>query len=158
MQYKKKQNSWDWVYEKLMKYCAYQERSEFEVRQKAKHLGMSSANQEKAIKALQKDNFINERRFAEAFIRGKVKVKKWGPYKLKEGLFLKGVAQALAEELIQAIDSDIIEENRNYWVEYHLSRKVQDREDLAKTYRFVQSKGYSADGLWDRIKDRYSAD
>lgn len=158
MQYKKKQFSWDAVYEKLMKYCAYQERSEFEVRQKAKNLGLSAANQDKAIKELQKDNFINERRFAETFIRGKVKVKRWGPYKLKEGLFHKGVAQGLADELIKSIEPEIIEENRNYWIDYHLSKKVYNQEDLAKTYRFVQSKGYSADGLWDRIKNRYSAD
>jgi regulatory protein len=53
---------------KAMSYCAYQERSRKEVREKVQSFGIEDDDEvEKILEKLTKDNFLNEERFAKAF-------------------------------------------------------------------------------------------
>ena len=92
------------LYAKISRYCAYQERSSGEVRQKLRLLGADSQTAQKLLQRLADDNFINEERFARAYVRGKVRINGWGRLKIKNGLRAKGVDEnlirtALAEEI-----------------------------------------------------------
>lgn len=59
-------------------YCAYQERCHKEVNQKLYEMRMIPEAIEQIIFHLLQHNFLNETRFAQAFARGKFRVKKWG--------------------------------------------------------------------------------
>ena len=92
------------LYAKISRYCAYQERSSGEVRQKLRLLGADSQTAQKLLQRLADDNFINEERFARAYVRGKFRINGWGRLKIKNGLRAKGVDEnlirtALAEEI-----------------------------------------------------------
>lgn len=92
------------LYAKISRYCAYQERSSSEVRQKLRLLGADSQTVQKLLQRLADDNFINEERFARAYVRGKFRINGWGRLKIKNGLRAKGVDEnlirtALAEEI-----------------------------------------------------------
>ena len=92
------------LYAKISRYCAYQERSSGEVRQKLRLLGADSQTAQKLLQRLADDNFINEERFARAYVRGKFRINGWGRLKIKNGLHAKGVDEnlirtALAEEI-----------------------------------------------------------
>ena len=92
------------LYAKISRYCAYQERSSGEVRQKLRLLGADSQTVQKLLQRLADDNFINEERFARAYVRGKFRINGWGRLKIKNGLRAKGVDEnlirtALAEEI-----------------------------------------------------------
>ena len=92
------------LYAKISRYCAYQERSSGEVRQKLRLLGADSETSQKLLERLADDNFINEERFARAYVRGKFRINGWGRLKIKNGLRAKGVDEnlirtALAEEI-----------------------------------------------------------
>ena len=92
------------LYAKISRYCAYQERSSGEVRQKLRLLGADSQTAQRLLERLADDNFINEERFARAYVRGKFRINGWGRLKIKNGLRAKGVDEnlirtALAEEI-----------------------------------------------------------
>ena len=92
------------LYAKISRYCAYQERSSGEVRQKLRLLGADSQTAQKLLQRLADDNFINEERFARAYVRGKFRINGWGRLKIKNGLRANGVDEnllrtALAEEI-----------------------------------------------------------
>lgn len=92
------------LYAKISRYCAYQERSSGEVRQKLRLLGADSQTSQKLLQRLADDNFINEERFARAYVRGKFRINGWGRLKIKNGLRAKGVDEnlirtALSEEI-----------------------------------------------------------
>lgn len=92
------------LYAKISRYCAYQERSSGEVRQKLRLLGADSETSQKLLERLADDNFINEERFARAYVRGKFRINGWGRLKIKNGLRAKGVDEnlirtALTEEI-----------------------------------------------------------
>ena len=92
------------LYAKISRYCAYQERSSGEVRQKLRLLGADSRTAQRLLERLADDNFINEERFARAYVRGKFRINGWGRLKIKNGLRAKGVDEnlirtALTEEI-----------------------------------------------------------
>ena len=87
---------------KLEHYCAYQERCHKEVVEKLRSMHMISKAIDVIVVHLIQHNFLNEARFAKAFVRGKFKFKAWGRRRLTFELKQKDVSkvninQALAD-------------------------------------------------------------
>ena len=59
-------------------YCAYQERSQSEIRNKLYEWGLHQKDVEEIISELIGENFLNEERFALAYTLGKFRIKGWG--------------------------------------------------------------------------------
>lgn len=74
-------------------YCAYQERCHKEVQKKLKEMGMIPAAQDSILLHLLENNFLNETRFAQAFTRGKFRVKKWGKHRIISELKKRDISQ-----------------------------------------------------------------
>lgn len=89
---------------KAEKYCAYQERSQLEVKNKLLGMGLNISETNEILVDLVRDNFINEERFAYAFARGKLKIKKWGNRKITIALKNKGITESLIQKVIKDID------------------------------------------------------
>jgi regulatory protein len=89
---------------KAQHYCAYQERSQQEVRNKLYEWGLWTAAVENIISKLIEENYLNEERFAKAYARGKFNQKSWGKIKIKQGLQLKNVSSPLIKKALMTID------------------------------------------------------
>lgn len=87
-------------------YCAYQERSQFEVRGKLINLGINGYDLDEIISTLIENNFLNESRFAMAYATGKLRIKGWGKYKIKQGLKFKGVSEPLIKKALASLDEE----------------------------------------------------
>jgi len=85
-------------------YCAYQERSQQEVRDKLYEWGLYSQQVENIISKLIEGNYLNEERFAKEYTRGKFNQKAWGKIKIKQGLKQKQVPDKLIKKALEAID------------------------------------------------------
>jgi regulatory protein len=83
------------AYAKAEHYCAYQERSQQEVRDKLYEWDLKPAEVENIIIRLIENNYVNEERFAKAYVRGKFNQKGWGRIKIKQGLKQKRVPDGL---------------------------------------------------------------
>lgn len=87
---------------KMEHYCAYQERCHQEIRQKLTSMNMIPEVIDVITVHLIENNYLNEERFAKAFVRGKFRIKHWGKGRLTFELKKKDVSkininQALAE-------------------------------------------------------------
>ena len=134
-----------------MRFCSYQERSEWEISQKAKAYSLDDDGVEELLKHLRKENYINEERFAETYVRGKVRVKKWGLYKIKQGLMSKGVDLPIISAALKTIDQDLYLENLHQLAVSKLDKLASSADSKAKLFRFLQSKGYEGDLIWSEI-------
>lgn len=138
-----------------MAYCAYQERSQQELRDKLYDYGLRPDEVENMIADLIGDNFLNEERFAKAYAGGKFRVKKWGRYKIRQGLKLHKISDYCQRKGMAEIDP---EEYYNTLKEL-LSRKKQGlkEKDLfalkTKLARYVIGKGYEQDLVWEAINE-----
>jgi regulatory protein len=87
-------------------FCAYQERSQQEARDKLYSFGLHSADVENIISNLIQSNFLNEERFSIAYTLGKFRIKHWGKQKIKQGLKFKQVPEKLIRKALNQIDGD----------------------------------------------------
>ena len=68
----------DQVLDKMAKYCAYQERCVKDVTDKLKTFDLSDQDRETILNYLIDNRFVNNERFANAFVRGKINQSGWG--------------------------------------------------------------------------------
>lgn len=85
-------------------YCAFQERSQQEVRNKLYGWGLHADEVELTLSELIATNYLNEERFAIAYATGKFRMKGWGKIKIQQGLLQKSVSKPLVKIALQAID------------------------------------------------------
>lgn len=142
------------IQEKLARYCAYQERCEFEVREKAKKFEVYGEALDQLIDFLVDEKYLDEDRFAGSFVRGKFRIQKWGKIKIKAHLRNKRVSESLIEKHIQLIPS---EEYLNT-IAVLLERKDKNltvEDDYIRTQKLVlylQQKGFELDDIFKVLK------
>jgi len=91
---------------KAADYCAYQERSQQEVRDKLYTYGLHEEEVEEVISDLIVDGFINEERFAKAYVGGKFRMKGWGKRKIMQGLKQHRISEYCIKKGLAEIDPD----------------------------------------------------
>lgn len=90
--------------QKLKHYCAYQERSHAEVKEKLYGYGLYKKEVEPIISTLIEENYLNEERFAIAFAGGHFRTKQWGRVKIKYHLKQKQISEYCIKKALKAID------------------------------------------------------
>jgi regulatory protein len=92
--------------QKLKHYCAYQERSHSEVKEKLYALGVWKSEHDEIISTLIEEDYLNEERFAIAFAGGRFRMKQWGRVKIKYELKQKQVSEYCIKKALKQIEED----------------------------------------------------
>ena len=88
------------AYDKAIKLLATREHTEKEMRAKLKQKGFSNADIDSAIARLIAENSLSERRFAESFIRSRLRKSPEGKALLRLRLKDKGTPASIADEVL----------------------------------------------------------
>lgn len=134
------------VYDRLIRYCTYQERSISEVKKKMYALELHEDAHDSYLQLLQEDDFQNETRFTNSFIDGKFRMKGWGSNKIKSHLKAKGVSDELISAGLEALNQEEYLKNLQDLASSKLE-KVKGKNDYerkAKVYRFLLQRGYES--------------
>lgn len=139
---------------KAESYCAYQERAQQEVRDKLYEWGLHHDDVEQILSDLISENFLNEERFAKAYVLGKFRMKGWGKIKIKQHLKAKRVSEPLIKIAIREIDLDEYENKLDDIIERKTltTGKKMTLQEKAKLVRYLQSKGYESDLIFAKLK------
>lgn len=129
----------------LMRMCARSERSSGDALRLMKRWGVADDDARKVLARLQAERFIDDRRFAEAFVRDKLNLSGWGAYKIKMSLRAKGLSREVIEEVVSPmIEATDMKER----LEDIMQRKLRTLkytstyEAKTKLIRFAASRGY----------------
>ncbi len=139
---------------KAESWCAYQERSQQETRDKLYEYGLYPNEVEEIITELILTNFLNEERFAMAYVSGKFNIKKWGRIKIKQGLKFKKVPDKLITKALNSIDGDKYLANIMATAEKKM-KVLSEKDPLKKKYKlitYLQTKGFERDLIFDVLK------
>lgn len=139
---------------KLEAWCAYQERSHFEVKEKLYSYGLYSNDVNDILSHLIQHNFLNETRFAEAYVSGKFKIKGWGRNKIKQGLKLKRVSDPNIKIGLKQLNTD------DYFamltkLAAKKNKLIKEKNKLKRKYKlmsFLAAKGYESDLVAEAVK------
>ena len=138
---------------KVASFCAYQERTLKEVRQKLREWEVADDDAEPVIAELIAQNYLNEERFARSFARGKFRVKKWGRLKIRQEMKLRGLSNELIQKGLTEIDGDEYEEVlRDLLEKKARSLRGESVAVKQKIVRFALSRGFESDIVWDLLK------
>ena len=104
--HKRKRLNPDEALESLKKFCAYQERSHSEVRNRLIEHQVYGDTLDTIVAELITENFLNEERFARSFARGKFRIKKWGKTKIVLELKKRKVSDYCIKKAMTEIDEE----------------------------------------------------
>jgi regulatory protein len=141
--------------EKIQGYCAYQERSHLEVRNKLSSYGLYRSETEEIISTLITDGFLNEERFAKAFAGGKFRMKQWGRIKITRALEGKGISKNCIKIGLREIGDDSYLETLRKLLTSRLE-KIEDENPFSsreKLSRYAMGKGYEPDLVWNVLHE-----
>jgi regulatory protein len=141
--------------EKAMAQCSRREYCSDDIRNKLSLWGVDNDDIGKILRILISDNFINEPRYATAFVRDKFKYNKWGKVKISAHLRGKKVPQDIIRSALDSIDNDLYIKLLRELIEAHRkSVKAKNQYDLkAKLLRYGLSKGFESSLLYDILNE-----
>jgi len=137
---------------KAASFCAYQERTIKEVRQRLREWELTDDDMGLVIDELIAQNYLNEERFAKAFAGGKFRVKKWGRVKIRQEMKLRGLSNELIQKGLSEIDGDDYENTlRDLLEKKARSTYGEPLMVKQKLVRFALSRGFESDIVWDLL-------
>ena len=139
---------------KIKHYCAYQERCLQDVRCKLKEWNTEDGKIELIINKLISEGYIDEERFARAFVRGKFSIKSWGTQKIIAELKKRNVKSSCIKQAMNEINSELYQEKLNKLIHKWLHTNKHEKENFKqKLFRYLLSKGYEPSDIWNGINE-----
>jgi regulatory protein len=135
---------------KAASFCAYQERTQREVREKLHGWGVDTDTTEEVIAELISQNYLSEERFAKAYAGGKFRVKQWGRLKIRYELKMRGLSDYVIMKGLAEIPDQDYEETIEDLLQKKL-RELRSQPSLVqkqKATRFVIGKGFEAEEVF----------
>lgn len=126
------------------RYCSGAEHCCLEVRQMLERRKAESADIERIIRYLIKEGYIDESRYAAAFVHDKVRFAKWGRAKIAQALWQKRIPTCVADAALASIDEDEYMAALKDVVasRYRQTKGATEYERKIKTMKSVCSRGY----------------
>ena len=133
--------------------CARSEQSSEAIRRKLIRMGISASDIEKIIDQLYSRKFIDDSRYAAAFVRDSVRFSHHGRHKIAMKLRALLIPSEIITEALQQIEP---EEYGEILYKVALSKSsrldLHDRNDTAKLYRSLIARGFESRLIVDTIK------
>ena len=142
----------DVILKKVLRYCAYQDRCEQEVRNKLATFDMPDSEKGKILKLLVDEGYLDDERYASTFVRSKIHLKKWGVNKIRMALKMKGISDEIISNALSEIDPEIYSEEL---IKVLKSKKINETDPYkrkAKLAQYAMQKGYEPGLVWDVLR------
>lgn len=94
------------AYTRAATLCSRSEQAESDIREKLAGWGIDEADVEQIVQRLREGNYLNEQRYAHAFVHDKFAFNGWGKIKMAFMLKQKQVSPAVIEEALAAINHE----------------------------------------------------
>lgn len=154
MQRKGKSLTVEQAKQKALRYCAYQERSHQEVKNKLYGLGLNSSDVDELLTYLITEGFLNEERYAKLFAGSKFRIKHWGRIKITHALESKGLSKNCIRIGLKEIEEDDYLQTLEKLVTDKTAELDGENTFLTrdKISKFMIQKGYEPDLVWKALK------
>ena len=142
------------VIERIQSFCAIQDRSQFEVKNKMKSWGVEEYIIDNILSDLITEKFIDDHRFAISFCRGKFRIKKWGKIKIINELKKKNILHIYISKGIQEINDTEYMQELN--IQFQKKKNnINEKNEFIKNKKiasYLINKGYESNFVWDKIR------
>lgn len=102
----KKEMTGQQAYQKLTDLCARSEHCQQEMLDKMRQWGVSEEEQAQVMERLIREQYVDDARFARAFIYDKIRYNKWGRRKVEQALWLKRIDHSIGQSILDEVDDE----------------------------------------------------
>ena len=143
------------AYTRLSALCAMGEHCCYDMQKKMKNWELPEGAEDRIMEKLVKEKFIDECRFAHAFVRDKFRYNRWGKIRIRQELRLRQIPQRIIDEALEEIESD---DNLSMLAEIIRKKRPSvkgksEYEIKGKLIRFALGRGFSMDDITKVIGD-----
>lgn len=135
-------------------YCAMSEHCSDDVCRKLEQWGAPLAAYDSILRYLKKEKFVDDQRYAIAFVRDKYRFNQWGRIKIAQSLRLKRIDTESINLALEEIDEEEYQETLLSLLRKKLPaiKARNDYERNGKLIRFAAGHGYSMDEILQSLK------
>lgn len=135
------------AYLKLTALCARSEHCQQEMLEKMRQWGVSQEEQAQVMARLVSERYVDDERFARAFVSDKIRYNKWGRRKVEQALWLKRIDKAIAAQVLDEVDdAEYVSVLRPLLKQKRRSTKAASEYELTmKLIKFALSRGFTMD-------------
>lgn len=139
----------------LMRLCARSEKSSGDALRLMQQWQVPHTERQGVLERLVKERFIDDGRYAEAYVREKSRLSGWGARKIAMQLRQKGVSQAIIDEALGQLDSNVelprlVDKLRR---KIRTTKYTSDFELRGKLMRYALSLGFDYDIAQRAVED-----
>lgn len=140
------------LFVKAQNYCSLAEHCVSEVRDKLYQWGATAEVRDRVIDSLLNNGFIDESRYAAAFVHDKVAFQGWGREKIRIMLIMKHLSSTIIEEALSHIDEDVYQRQLDHLIDnYQRTNETATLNYKAKIARFLVQRGFTSDEIRSRL-------
>lgn len=135
--------------------CSSSEHCIDDIRQKLTRWGIGTTDTQTIIERLVHERFIDEERYAIAFVRDKFRFACWGRIKMSYALQQKRIPGHLIAHALSHINNELYTTRLTALLQ-EKSRSITDENPetrRAKLFRFAASRGFESDLIFKAIKE-----
>ncbi len=127
--------------------CAQAEHCQQEMRDKMRRWELDETAQNRIIDRLIKERYVDDERYARAFVKDKIRYNKWGRRKVQQALWQKHIDADIQQQVLDEIDEkEYLDILRPLLKQKRKSiRAASDYELNQKLARFALSRGFTFD-------------
>ena len=135
------------AYLQLAALCAQAEHCQQEMRDKMRRWELDETAQNRIIARLVKERYIDDERYARAFVKDKIRYNKWGRRKVQQALWQKRIDSDIQQRVLDEIDEkEYLDVLRPLLKQKRKSiRAASDYELNQKLVRFALGRGFGFD-------------
>ena len=135
------------AYLQLAAICAQAEHCQQEMRDKMKRWEIDETVQNRIIARLVKERYIDDERYARAFVKDKIRYNKWGRRKVQQALWQKRIDDDIQHRVLDEIDEkEYLDVLRPLLKQKRKSTQADSDYELnQKLVRFALGRGFTFD-------------
>ena len=135
------------AYLQLAQLCARSEHCQHEMLEKMRKWGMTDEAQARVMQRLVSERYVDDERYARAFVRDKIRYNKWGRRKVEQALWMKHIDEDIRERVLGEVDDDeYTSVLRPLLKQKRRSTKAQSGYELnQKLVKFALGRGFTFD-------------
>lgn len=135
------------AYLQLAALCAQAEHCQQEMRDKMRRWELDETVQNRILARLVKERYVDDERYARAFVKDKIRYNKWGRRKVQQALWLKHIDSDIQQRVLDEIDEkEYLDVLRPLLKQKRKSVKAESDYELnQKLVRFALGRGFSFD-------------
>lgn len=135
------------AYLTLAALCAQAEHCQYEMLEKMRRWELPEEEQARVMQRLVSERYVDDERYARAFVKDKVRYNKWGRRKVEQALWQKHIDDDIRQRVLDEVDDEeYLDVLRPLLKQKRRSTKAaSDYELNKKLVRFALSRGFTYD-------------